>query len=238
MTVSKAPAAGPSGLTTTGALPRHRCMLGRCTPATVTAHAPHCQEWNVFRHDTQPYFSAPRDKSLNDALYGQYGRPMIVASRQPLAPVCLTVGIARQLGWPCCSCCQAAHQHWGLKLACAEQAVSRHRVQGTRGCGGSQEPPRLPDIGDASAAAASGGFGATALHRFRDELGDVRAGFSYISHSSNRCALLQTLTPCTDWLLWLTCEVAKASAGSPSHLPAQSQKLSASQCTQVQTSKL
>ena len=136
MTVSKAPAAGPSGLTTTGALPRHRCMLGRCTPATVTAHAPHCQEWNVFRHDTQPYFSAPRDKSLNDALYGQYGRPMIVASRQPLAPVCLTVGIARQLGWPCCSCCQAAHQHWGLKLACAEQAVSRHRVQGTRGCGG------------------------------------------------------------------------------------------------------
>ena len=158
---------------------------------------------------------------------------MIVASRQALAPFCLT-GLWGLPG------------SWGGRVAAAVRqptsigvsswhALSRlsadtgFRERGA--VGGSQEPPRLPDIADASAAAASGGFGATALHRFRDELGDVRAGFSYIGHSSNRCALLQTLTPCIDWLPWLTCEIAKALAGSLSHLPAQSQKLSASQCT-------
>ena len=52
----------------------------------------------------------------------------------------------------------------------------------------------MPGVAAGSAAAASGGFVATAAHRFRDELGDVQAGFSYIGHSSNRCALLQRLT--------------------------------------------
>ena len=39
----------------------------------------------------------------------------------------------------------------------------------------------------AASGAAAGGLISTTLHRFKDELSDVQAGFSYIGHTSNRC---------------------------------------------------